>query len=81
MDSLHDVLLHYLTAFSDLVPHHPCVEVAINQIVTNFSDPYYDLNQTMPHTHQVQIHRLLLCRPDYYALLGWFRIGYCCNQD
>ena len=60
VDSLHDVLLHYLTAFSDLVPHHPAVEVAINQIVTNFSDPYYDLNQTMPHIHM---------NPDYFRKL------------
>ncbi|MBO5510937.1 MAG: AraC family ligand binding domain-containing protein [Clostridia bacterium] len=60
VDSLHDVLLHYLTAFSDLVPHHPCVEFAINQIVTNFSDPFYDLNQMMAHIHM---------NPDYFRKL------------
>ena len=60
VDSLHDVLLHYLTAFSDQVPHHPCVDMAVNQIVTNFSDPFYDLSQTMAGIHM---------NPDYFRKL------------
>lgn len=60
VDSLHDVLLHYLTAFSDEVPHHPCVDMAVNQIVTNFSDPFYDLSQTMTSIHM---------NPDYFRKL------------
>lgn len=60
VDSLHDVLLHYLIAFSDQAPHHPCVETAINQIVTNFSDPFYDLSQIMTHIHM---------NPDYFRKL------------
>ena len=60
VDSLHDVLLHYLTAFSDLVPHHPCVDAAITQIVTNFSDPFFDLGQTISNIHM---------SPDYFRKL------------
>ena len=35
-------------------------ETAINQIVTNFSDPFYDLSQIMTHIHM---------NPDYFRKL------------
>ena len=66
VDSLHDVLLHYLIAFSDQATHHPCVETAINQIVTNFSDPFYDLSQIMTHIH---------LNPDYFRKLSKKAMG------
>lgn len=47
IDSLYTVLFHYILALSEEAESNPYVALAINEIISNISNPYYEIQQTL----------------------------------